>query len=93
MGTVVFPQARLKIFLTASVPARAERRFKQLISKGFSATMQDLVQDLTERDERDRNRLAAPLKPAQGAYLLDTSDLTVEQAVAEVLQQYAALSE
>jgi len=52
--------------------------------------MQDLVQDLTERDERDRNRLAAPLKPAQGAYLLDTSELSVEQAVAEVLQQYAA---
>jgi len=90
MGTVVFPNATLKIFLTASIPARADRRFKQLISKGFSVTMQDLVQDLTERDERDRNRLAAPLKPAQGAYLLETSELTVEQAVSEVLQQYAA---
>jgi cytidylate kinase len=92
MGTVVFPNARVKIFLTASVSARAERRFKQLISKGFSANMHDLVQDLTERDERDRNRTAAPLKPAQGAYMLDTSDLTVEQAVSEVLQQYAAIA-
>jgi len=92
MGTVVFPKAVLKIFLTASIPARAERRFKQLISKGFSANMEDLLQDLTERDERDKNRLAAPLKPAQGAYLLDTSELTIEQAVSEVLQQYAALA-
>jgi len=92
MGTVVFPKAALKIFLTASIPARAERRFKQLISKGFSANMEDLLQDLTERDERDKNRLAAPLKPAQGAYLLDTSELTIEQAVSEVLQQYAALA-
>ncbi|MET3108642.1 cytidylate kinase [Oxalobacteraceae bacterium GrIS 2.11] len=90
MGTVVFPNAVLKIFLTANIPARAERRFKQLISKGFSASMDDLLQDLTERDERDRNRLAAPLKPAPGAYLLDTSELTVEQAVSEVLKQYAA---
>ncbi len=90
MGTVVFPNAIVKIFLTASVPARAERRFKQLISKGFSANMEDLLQDLTERDERDRNRLAAPLKPAPGAYFLDTSDLTIDQAVSEVLQQYAA---
>jgi len=90
MGTVVFPNATVKIFLTASVPARAERRFKQLISKGFSANIEDLLQDLTERDERDRNRLAAPLKPAPGAYFLDTSDLTIDQAVSEVLQQYAA---
>lgn len=89
MGTVVFPDACCKIFLTASVAARAERRFKQLISKGFSASMHDLVKDLTERDERDSNRLTAPLKPAQGAYYLDTSEMTVEQAVSEVLQQYA----
>ena len=90
MGTVVFPHATLKIFLTASIPARAERRFKQLISKGFSANIEDLLQDLTERDERDKNRLTAPLKPAPGAYLLDTSELTAEQAVSEVLPQYAA---
>ena len=89
MGTVVFPEAKLKIYLTASVEARAERRFKQLISKGFSANIADLVKDLAERDARDKNRSIAPLKPAQDAYMLDTSDLTVEQAVAEVLQQYA----
>lgn len=93
MGTVIFPGAILKIFLTASIPARAERRFKQLIGKGFSASMQDLLEDLTERDERDKNRLVAPLKPAQGACLLDTSELTAEQAVSIVLQQYAAVKE
>jgi len=90
MGTVVFPDAVCKIFLTASVSARAERRFKQLIGKGFSASMHDLVNDLTERDERDSNRLTSPLKPAQGAYYLDTSEKTVQQAVSEVLEQYAA---
>lgn len=90
MGTVVFPAARLKVFLTASVQARADRRFKQLISKGFSANMVDLVQDLKERDERDSNRVTAPLKPAQDAFFLDTSDMNVEQAVSAVLQQYAA---
>ncbi len=89
MGTVVFPKADLKIFLTASVFARADRRFKQLISKGFSANIEDLVQDLMERDERDQNRITAPLKPAPGAYLLDTTEMTVEQAVSVVLQQYA----
>lgn len=89
MGTVVFPNATLKVFLTASVEARAQRRFKQLIGKGFSAIMSDLLQDLTDRDERDRNRIAAPLKPAQGAYFLDTSDLSIEQAVSEVLKQFA----
>ena len=88
MGTVVFPEAHLKIYLTASVEARAERRFKQLIDKGFSANIARLVKDLAERDTRDKNRSVAPLKPAQDAYTLDTSDLTVEQAVAEVLQQY-----
>ena len=93
MGTVVFPKATLKVFLTASVTARAERRFKQLISKGFSAIMADLLQDLTDRDERDRNRIAAPLKPAPGAYFLDTSDLSIEQAVAVVLEQFAAAQE
>lgn len=90
MGTVVFPEAHLKVYLTASVEARAERRFKQLIDKGFSANIADLVKDLAERDERDKNRSIAPLKPARDAYILDTSDLTVEQAVAEVLQQYVA---
>lgn len=89
MGTVIFPHACLKVFLTASPEARAERRYKQLIGKGFSANIQDLLKDLTERDARDANRAVAPLRPAEGAYLLDTSDMTVAQAVEQVLQWYA----
>jgi len=73
------------VFLTASVQARAERRYKQLIDKGFPANMLALLQDLKERDARDTERAAAPLKPAEGAHLLDTSDLTIEQSVAQVL--------
>ncbi|HEX7635152.1 MAG TPA: (d)CMP kinase [Noviherbaspirillum sp.] len=91
MGTVIFPQATLKVFLTASVEARAERRYKQLIEKGFPANMKNLLEDLRERDERDSNRVIAPLKPAKGAYLLDTSDMTADEAVAQVLQWYAAV--
>ncbi|HWW08347.1 (d)CMP kinase [Collimonas sp.] len=90
MGTVIFPHAGLKVFLTASVEARAERRYKQLIDKGFSANMEDLSKDLTERDARDSNRSSAPLKAAEGAYLLDTSAMTVDQAVEQVLHWYAA---
>ncbi|HJV75590.1 MAG TPA: (d)CMP kinase [Noviherbaspirillum sp.] len=89
MGTVIFPRAPLKIFLTASAEARAERRYKQLIEKGFSANMENLLKDLRERDARDSNRAIAPLKPAEGAYLLDTSDLTIDQAVERVLGWYA----
>ena len=88
MGTVIFPDAGLKVFLTASVEARAERRYKQLIGKGFSANMADLLQDLRERDARDTQRAVAPLKPAEGAHLLETSDMTIEQAVAQVLAWY-----
>lgn len=91
MGTVIFPHATLKVFLTASVEVRAERRYKQLISKGFSANMDDLLKDLRERDARDSSRAVAPLKPAEDAYLLDTSDMPVDQAVAQVLQWYAAV--
>jgi cytidylate kinase len=90
MGTVIFPHAGLKVFLTASVEARAQRRYKQLIDKGFSANMEDLSKDLTERDARDSNRSSAPLKAAEGAYLLDTSAMTVDQAVEQVLNWYAA---
>lgn len=89
MGTIIFPRAPLKIFLTASAEARAERRYKQLIEKGFSANMESLLKDLKERDARDSNRAIAPLKPAEGAYLLDTSDLTIDQAVERVLGWYA----
>ncbi|WP_211463016.1 (d)CMP kinase [Collimonas silvisoli] len=90
MGTVIFPHAGLKVFLTASVEARAERRYKQLIDKGFSANMEDLSKDLAERDARDSNRSSAPLKAAEGAYLLDTSAMTADQAVEQVLRWYAA---
>ncbi len=89
MGTVIFPDAQLKVFLTASVEARAERRYKQLIEKGFPATMAALLQDLMERDARDTQRAVAPLKPAEGAQLLDTSDKTVDQAVAQVLDWWS----
>jgi len=85
MGTVIFPQAPLKVFLTASAAKRAERRHKQLISKGISTTLADLRADLEARDARDSSRSAAPLKPAQDALLLDNSDLTVEASVETVL--------
>lgn len=91
MGTVLFPHATLKVFLTASVEARAQRRYKQLIGKGFSANMADLLKDLRARDERDSNRAIAPLKPAEDAVLLDTSDITADEAVERVLQWYAAV--
>jgi CMP/dCMP kinase len=91
MGTVIFPDAVLKVFLTASVEARAARRHKQLIQKGFSANMDDLLRDLRERDARDSNRAAAPLKPAADAQLLDTSALSIDQAVEQVVQWYQAL--
>jgi cytidylate kinase len=91
MGTVIFQDAALKVFLTASAEARAVRRHKQLIQKGFSANMDDLLRDLRERDERDSQRTAAPLKPAADAKLLDTSALSVDQAVDQVVQWYQAL--
>lgn len=85
MGTVIFPDATLKVFLTASVDARAERRYKQLIEKGFSAKLDDLSRDLQARDDRDSQRAAAPLKPADDALTLDTSGLDVEQTVQTVV--------
>jgi cytidylate kinase len=91
MGTVIFPNARLKVFLTASVEARAERRYKQLIDKGISANMEGLLADLQARDERDTHRTVAPLVPAEGAYILDTSDMTVDEAVEQVLHWHALL--
>jgi 3-phosphoshikimate 1-carboxyvinyltransferase len=89
MGTVIFPDAPLKVFLTASPAMRAERRYKQLISKGISASIDELRADLEARDERDRNRLIAPLKPAQDALLLDNSAQTVEASTDIVLQWWA----
>ncbi len=85
MGTVIFPDAPLKVFLTASAEKRAERRHKQLISKGISAILSELRADLEARDARDMNRSVAPLKPAQDARLLDNSDLSIEESVDLVL--------
>jgi len=85
MGTVIFPQARLKVFLTASAAQRAERRYKQLISKGFSANIDSLRADLEARDARDMSRAVAPLKPAQDALQLDNSLLSIEASVEQVL--------
>ena len=85
MGTVIFPQAPLKVFLTANAAQRAERRYKQLISKGFSANIDSLRADLEARDARDTTRSVAPLKPAQDALLLDNSQLTIDASVDQVL--------
>jgi 3-phosphoshikimate 1-carboxyvinyltransferase len=85
MGTVIFPGAPLKIFLTASAAQRADRRYKQLISKGISAKLDNLRADLETRDARDSGRSTAPLKPAQDAVQLDNSDLSIEQSVDVVL--------
>jgi 3-phosphoshikimate 1-carboxyvinyltransferase len=85
MGTVLFPDAPLKVFLTASAPARAQRRHKQLISKGIAANIDVLLADLQARDGRDTNRSLAPLKPAKNALMLDNSSLNIEQSVQQVL--------
>ena len=85
MGTVIFKHANLKVYLTASPLRRAERRHKQLISKGISATLSTLQADLEARDARDSSRVAAPLKPAQDAVLLNNSNMTVEESVEHVL--------
>jgi 3-phosphoshikimate 1-carboxyvinyltransferase len=90
MGTVLFPGAQLKVFLTASVETRAERRYNQLISKGFSANLPDLCADLEARDLRDKTRAIAPLKPAQDARMLDNSQMTVDESVDLVLGWWEA---
>ena len=85
MGTVIFPEATLKVFLTASAEKRAQRRYNQLISKGFAARMDDLRADLQARDARDSSRAVAPLQPAQDALPLDNSDMDVKTSVQLVL--------
>ncbi len=89
MGTVIFPDAPLKVYLTASAARRAERRHKQLISKGISANISTLAADLEARDLRDSTRAVAPLKPAQDALLLDNSDLSIDASVDQVLGWWA----
>ncbi len=89
MASVVFPDARLKVFLTASAEIRADRRYKQLIEKGLSANLAALLQDLRERDERDSRRAVAPLRQEEGARLLETSALSIEAAVRQVLDWWS----
>jgi len=91
MGTVVFPDAQLKVFITASAEERARRRYKQLIAKGNSVTLESLLRDIRERDARDAGRAAAPLKPAADAVILDTTDLTIDAAIDRVVARYRAM--
>jgi len=83
---VVFPDAALKVFLTASAEARAERRYKQLIGKGFAARLDTLLRDLQERDARDAQRAAAPLAAASDAILIDSSRMGIDEVVQKILQ-------
>lgn len=84
MGTVVFPNALMRFFLVASAEERAKRRFKQLKEKGINVKMDDLKQEIAQRDERDTNRAAAPLKPADDAIMIDTTGLSVEEVIFRV---------
>jgi len=92
MGSVVFPGASLKVFLTADVATRAERRYKQLMEKGMCARMEDVVEDLASRDERDASRAVAPLRHYPDANFLDTTGLTVDQAVDRILAWWRDLA-
>ncbi|WP_292979474.1 (d)CMP kinase [Nitrosomonas sp.] len=89
MGSVIFPDATLKIYLTASEEERASRRHKQLMEKGINANITDLIQALGARDERDSNRSSSPLQQSEDACLLDTTGLGIDQVVARVLDMYA----
>ncbi|MDH5471260.1 MAG: (d)CMP kinase [Gammaproteobacteria bacterium] len=86
MGTTVFPQAPLKIFMTASCEERAQRRYKQLKEKGISVSLAALVADLKARDEQDSNRPISPLRPADDAIMIDTSNMSIEQVTQKVLE-------
>jgi len=86
MGTVVFPNAEVKIFLTASAETRANRRFKQLKQKGISASLCALLESIKARDERDRTRSVAPLVPAEGAFVVDSSTLSIDEVFSQVVE-------
>ncbi|MSP86987.1 MAG: (d)CMP kinase [Methylotenera sp.] len=88
MGTVIFPKAPLKVFLTATTAVRASRRYQQLMNKNQAANYDDILQDLLDRDARDQNRTSAPLVMADDAILLETDNLTISQAVDFILQKY-----
>ena len=90
MGTVIFPSAGLKIFLTASADERARRRYKQLKDKGLSANLAALSLEIAERDRRDANRPIAPLKPADDAIIVDSTSMSIDAVVARVLELAAA---
>jgi cytidylate kinase len=92
MGTVVFPDAVLKVYVTATAEERAARRYKQLIEKGNSVTIDGLLRDIRERDARDAGRSTAPLKPAADAIVLDTTGISIEASIAAVLERYRALA-
>jgi len=85
MGTVIFPQASIKVFLTASAEERADRRYKQLKSKGLDASLADILVDIQQRDERDQNRSVAPLKPAADAVLIDCTHMSIAEVEQEVM--------
>ncbi|MBE9396523.1 (d)CMP kinase [Pontibacterium sp. N1Y112] len=87
MGTVVFPDAPLKIYLDASAEERADRRYNQLINKGLGASLQAILEDIKARDARDMNRAVAPLKPAQDAIVLDSTKLTIDEVLAAVMEE------
>ena len=85
MGTVVFADAPVKVFLTASAEERAQRRFNQLKGKGFDVKIGRLLDDIHLRDERDQNRKVAPLVPAEGALIIDSTELSIEEVVGKIL--------
>ncbi|MEP4036490.1 MULTISPECIES: d(CMP) kinase [unclassified Pseudophaeobacter] len=89
IGTVICPYAEVKLFVTASAEVRAQRRFLELSAKGEAETLEEVLADVKARDERDMNRSEAPLKPAEDAVVIDTSDLAIEEAVARALQEVA----
>ena len=88
MGTIVFPDATLKVFLTATPEVRAERRYKQLIEKGMDANLRALSRDLQERDARDANRAVAPLVPASDSQVLDSSALSIDEVAERIVRWY-----
>jgi cytidylate kinase len=92
MGTIVFPDAELKIFLNASVQERARRRYNQLIGKGIDATLPDLLRDLKERDRRDTERLVSPLTPGKDAVIIDSTDLAIQEVVDQVLTLFSVVA-
>ena len=93
MGTVVFPDAPVKIFLDASAEARAERRYNQLKNKGLGVNLRGLLEQIQERDARDRERAVAPLRPAEDALIVDSTQMTIDEVVGTVMAQLASKAE